>query len=96
MSSNESAPSTPGYFSFQTFITPLLVKILYVLWSIVIILGWPVATIIAFANGGAVAGIVAGIGGFFACVISLVSARLVCEMMIVIFRIYEELRDRKM
>ena len=94
MSSTESK-STPGYFSFQTFITPTLVKILYVLWSIVIVLSWPVTTILAFGQGGVWAGVVAGVAGFFGCIIGLIVARLVCESVIVIFRIYEELRDRK-
>ena len=100
MSTNEAeaTPSTSpaaSYFNFKTFITPTLVKILYILWSALIVLVWPIATIIAFANAGALQGIITGIVMLFACAFQLVFARLFCEMTIVVFRIYEELRDKK-
>jgi len=99
MSSGESeSPSTSSgpsdFFNFRSFISPALVKFLYVLWSIVIVLVYPISVIAAFTNG-ARAGVVAIVAGFIGTIIGLLFARILCETMIVLFRIYEELRDRK-
>ena len=100
MSGNETeVPSASeglsGFLHFKTFITPLLVKILYLLQSVFILLSYPILVIVAFAKGDVVAGLLTAIVGLFVCAGALLAVRLWCEMTIVIFRIYEELRDRK-
>ena len=90
-----STSSLWDFLNFRTFVAPTLVKIIYILQSVLIVISWFGGTIRVFANSGTLVGVgVLVLGGIF-CVFGLLFVRVMCEMLIVLFRIYEELRDRK-
>ena len=76
------------FLNFETMITPAIMKVLYIIGSVIIILSalWAI-----FAIGGA--------GGFFSGliggIIGLVVFRIVCEQMILFFSIHHELNEIK-
>ncbi len=84
-------------FSFKTFITPKLVRILYILLLALIAIG----TVLSFIGGLATlfsrGGFIAGVGIIIAtpifAVIYLIMARVSMEITIVIFQIAEHLGD---
>ncbi len=75
-------------FSFSTFITIRIVKVLYILMLALIALGWLFMVIGAFSRGP-VAGLGALILGTLGAIIYVIFARISLEMIVVIFRIGE-------
>jgi hypothetical protein len=96
-------PRGPGFWSrffdlsFEEFITPSLIKVLFVIAMVVIGLGVLGAIVMGFVSSGALGIfilIAALIGGFF----YLLVARVMLEMVVVFFRIRdntEELAKKK-
>ena len=74
-----------SFLSFDLMITPSIMKIVYIVGSIVIALG----ALVAMFTGG-VPGFFAGlIGG----AIALVYFRVLCELMVLFFKMHEELKQ---
>ena len=93
------------HFNFRTFITPTIIKALYMASIIIAVLIWLFVTFSAFAGAsyggrhasdGPVVGIIVFIVGAIVCAGAILYMRLAYELIIVFFRTYEELRDFRM
>lgn len=89
---------TKGFFtslfdySFSSFITPRIIKVLYVLTTLVLAL-WTLADIfIAFRLSSGL-GILALVFGPLVFVLSMIYARVVLELLIVFFRMHEDVQE---
>ena len=85
-------------YSFSSFVTPRIIKILYVLATIVIAL-WALVLVLAGFNVSSGAGLLmlVVVGPLF-FVVSMIYARVVLELIIVFFRIHgnvQEIRDER-
>ncbi|MCL2580414.1 MAG: DUF4282 domain-containing protein [Oscillospiraceae bacterium] len=87
----QSPPAHPGsmdfgsFLSFDVMITPMIMKIIYIIGSVVIVL----AALVAMFTGG-VAGVFAGlIGG----ALGLVYFRVICEVMILFFKMHKDIKQ---
>ncbi len=76
-------------FSFTTFVTSKLIKVLYVLSIVCAALGWLFLIIIGFTVSTALGVLMLLIGGPLLFLLSVIYARVLLEIMIVIFRISE-------
>ena len=79
-------------FSFREFITPSIIKVLFILAMVVIGLGVLAAIIIGFMTGAGT-GVFVLIGSLIYGFIMLLFARVWLEIVIVFFRIHEDTRD---
>lgn len=76
-------------FSFSTFITLRVVKLLYILIIALLAIEWLVAVIAAFAAAGFGGGLGAMITMALAVVVQIIFARIGLELVVVMFRIGE-------
>jgi len=80
-------------YSFSSFITSRIIKVLYVLTTIVAAL-WTLAIILIAFNASSTLGILALlIGGPIFFVITMIYARVGLELLMVIFRIHENVQE---
>lgn len=80
-------------YSFRSFITSRIIKVLYVLTTIVVAL-WTLAVIlIAFKASPTLGGLTLLIGGPLLFVITMIYARVGLELLMVIFRIHENVEE---
>lgn len=82
-------------FSFSSFVGPKLIKVLYVLITVVTGLTWLLYIIFGFASGYPILGLLALIGGGIFSVISLAFSRVTLEFFMAIFRMSEDIRMLK-
>ena len=97
--SSEPAEMAKGFvgslfdLSFKSFITPKLIQVIYII-LIVIAAIMTLGLIVSSFSQGAVAGIIALLLSPIIFLIYVLFARVYLELVIVLFRIYEEIRDR--
>jgi uncharacterized membrane protein len=77
-------------YSFSAFITSRIVTVLYVLTTIVVALWTVLIVLLAFKASAGLGVFVLVIGGPIFLVISMIYARVGLELLIVIFRIHED------
>ena len=82
-------------FSFTTFATPGLIKILYIVGTALLLLGWLGFTIVNFANSGAVAGILTFLLGAVVVLFYLAFLRLSLEFYFAVVRMSEDIHHRR-
>ncbi|GAA1468686.1 DUF4282 domain-containing protein [Nocardiopsis exhalans] len=97
----QPAPARTGFFgalfdfSFREFITARIIKVVYILWLIMIAIGFLFGLISAIAMMGdddfGFLGVPMLIGTFVGTAISVLLSRIVLELLIVAFRISEDL-----
>ena len=80
-------------YSFSSFITSKIIKVLYVLTTIVVALWTLFIIIIAFKASSALGILALLIGGPIYFVMTMIYARVGLEVLMVIFRIHEDVRD---
>jgi len=80
-------------FSFDTFVTPMLVKALYVIVTVALFLAWIIAIVIGFTEGAG-AGLLALIGGAVAVIIYLALIRMSLELYYAVIRMSEDVHRR--
>lgn len=80
-------------FSFDSFVTPMLVKALYVIVTIALFLGWLFGIITGFVNGVGT-GLLFLIGGAIAVVIYLALIRMSLELYYAVIRMSEDVHRR--
>jgi hypothetical protein len=76
-------------FSFKHFITLSVIKVLYLLFIVLIAIGWLGMVIMGFVSGGILGGLGALIIGTVVVVIEVIAVRVWLELICVIFRIGE-------
>src|SRR5699024_1036817 len=81
-------------FSFDTFVTPMLVKALYVIVTVALFLAWIIAIVIGFTEGAG-AGLLALIGGAVAVIIDLALIRMTLELYYAVIRMSEDVHRRR-
>jgi Domain of unknown function (DUF4282) len=80
-------------YSFSSFITPRIIKILYVLTTIVLAL-WTLAIVfVAFRSSSALGILTLVIFGPLYFVIAMIYARVLLELLIVFFRIHSDVEE---
>ena len=79
-------------FSFTSFVTTKIIKVLYVLITILVVLSWLGYSVIAFQASAALGALVFVVIGPLFGLIVLAFWRLVLESFVVVFRIAEDLR----
>lgn len=82
-------------FSFTTFATPGLIKILYIVGTALLLIGWLGFTIVNFAGSGAVAGIVTFLLGAVVVLFYLAFLRLSLEFYFAVVRMSEDIHHRR-
>ena len=87
-----SGGSWGDHFHFRSFITPMIIKVTYILCVVAAVPVW-LGFVAVAAKEGPKEAIVVFVVGLAVCVGFIFSIRLYCELFIVLFRIYEELRD---
>ncbi len=80
-------------FSFSHFITPIIVKVVYVLATIALVLGWLVFLIAGFSQSVGL-GVVVLILGPIAVIIYLAFIRMTLEFYLAIVRMSEDIHHR--
>lgn len=80
--------------SFTNFVTTKLIKILFILTMVALTIGYLIITIMAFAASAAAGVFMMFIFGPLAVFFYLLWARVFYELIIVIFRIFENTRDQ--
>ena len=80
--------------SFTRYITPSIVKAVYVLIMVVIVLGWIAYTFAAFVRSPG-AGLLFLLGGALVGLLYLVVARITLELYLAVIRIAEDVRELK-
>lgn len=83
-------------YSFTSFITPRIIRVLYILATILISLWTLVLVVAAFNASSTVGGLMLVVGGPLFFLISMIYARVLLELIIVFFRIngnVKEIRD---
>ncbi|MDN5795617.1 MAG: DUF4282 domain-containing protein [Intrasporangium sp.] len=80
-------------FSFTHFVTPKLVRFVYVLITVFLGLLWLVSTITAFATDASV-GLLALVGGGFVFLIYLALSRMSLEFFLSVVRMSEDIHKR--
>lgn len=81
------------FLLFKTLIAHTLVKVFFYIGIVFLILGYFAMTVLALFNEGIGAGLGVGIFGLFFVVFYLILLRVSAEMMIVMFQIYDELKE---
>lgn len=90
--SGESNPfAALADFSFSRFATPGLIKLLYVIGTVLLVLVWLGYTIVAFASGVTALGFVALIGGLVGVVFYLMFLRVTLEFFYAVVRMSEDI-----
>jgi len=77
------------FLSFETMITPMIIKVIYVAGSVIIVL----IALIAMFGGIAGGSFGAFFGGIFGGAVGLVAYRVYLEILILLFNIYRELKE---
>lgn len=78
---------------FRTYLSPILIIIVYWLF-VVMSIGYGVTTILFFAATGSAVLILLGIVvGVIVIILGLIFSRISCEMMMIQFRIHEQLKE---
>ena len=72
------------FMAFRKFVTPLVIQVLF--WLGVI--GVVILSLYTMVSGGGAAGFLTGL---LALVFGIISVRVYCELLILLFRIYDEL-----
>jgi hypothetical protein len=80
-------------YSFSSFITSRIIKVLYVLTTIVVALWTLVIILVAFKASSALGIVALVIGGPIFFVITMIYVRVGLELLIVIFRIHENVHE---
>lgn len=80
-------------FSFNHFVTPIIIKVVYVLATIVLALAWIIFVIAGFANGVG-AGILVLIGGAILALLYLALIRMTLEFYMAVVRMSEDIHKR--
>lgn len=80
-------------FGFNRFVTPYVVKFLYILLTVVIVVGYVAVVISAFTES-AVLGLLALIGGAVAALIYLILIRVTLEFYYAVVRMSEDIHRR--
>jgi hypothetical protein len=94
------APADTSFFaslfdlSFASFVTPRLIKALYVLVMIALALAWLIFLIFGF-HAGALAGLLALVGGAIIVLLYLLLARVILEFYMAVFRIADDVQALK-
>ncbi len=81
-------------FSFQHFVTPRLIRLLYALSLIAAVLATLTWMFSGFGSGSYLYGLFTFVTGPVAFVIYILSARVVMEVILAIFQIAEKLREK--
>lgn len=95
----EQQPSPKGFFaalfdfSFGTFITPIIVKVVYVISVVLIGLGWLIYVIFGFAKSPGL-GLLILIVGAVAALVYLAFIRMTLEFYLAIVRMSEDIHRR--
>jgi hypothetical protein len=93
------APDAKGFFGalfdfkFSTFVTPMIIKFVYVLAMVVLVLGWLVWLIVGFSQG-AEYGVAALVLGPIVLVIYLAFIRMTLEIYFAVVRMSEDINRR--
>jgi uncharacterized membrane protein len=80
-------------YSFSSFITSKIVKVLYVLTTIIVALWTLVLILLGFRASSGAGVLMLVVGGPLFFVITMIYTRVVLELLIVIFRISENVRE---
>ncbi len=80
-------------FSFNSFITPIIVKVVYVLVFIAVILTWIIGVVAGFSRGG-IYGILAVVFGAIGSLLYLCFARMILEFFISVVRMSQDIHQR--
>jgi hypothetical protein len=95
-----SGPSSKGFFgalfdvSFSTFVTPMIIKVVYVLGMVVIGIATLIFAFSGFAGDSPAFGIVTLIVGPIVGVLYLAFFRMFCEFYLAIVRMSEDIHQR--
>ena len=90
----DNKKSFSDFLNFDVMITPTIMKVYYIVFSILGALGMLFTLMAAFAGQMGGAGAVVGfIIGLIAAAVYLLLFRIVCEMMILLFKVYGELKN---
>jgi hypothetical protein len=81
-------------FSFQHFVTPRLIRLLYALSLLAAVLATVTWMFSGFSSGSILSGLFTFVTGPVAFVLYVLSARVVMEVILAIFQIAEKLRDK--
>jgi uncharacterized membrane protein len=81
-------------FSFQHFVTPRLIRLLYALSLIAAVLATLTWMFSGFGSGNYLYGLFTFVTGPVAFIIYILSARVVMEVILAIFQIAEKLREK--
>lgn len=93
------AQETAGFFkalfdfSFTHFVTPIIVKVVYVLITVALVLGWLVFTLISFTQSAG-GGLLVLILGAIVVIVYLALARMTLEFYLAIVRMSEDIHKR--
>lgn len=79
-------------YSFSFFVTSKIIKVLYVLTTIVVALWTILFIVLAFKASAAIGAVMLLIGGPIFFLISMIYARVVLEVLIIFFRISENVQ----
>lgn len=82
-------------FSFNSFATPGLIKLLYVVGAVLLVLGWLGFTIVNFAVSGPVAGIGTLVLGAIGVLFYLAFLRVLLEFYYAVVRMSEDIHNRR-
>ncbi len=95
MPEQKSALSALFDFSFSSFATPGLIKLLYVMGAALLVLGWLGYTVFGFAVVGAGAGIAFLLLGAVVVLFYLAFLRLILEFYYAVVRMSEDIHNRR-
>lgn len=96
----ESSPRKPGFFGalfdfrFEHFVTPTIVRVVYVVATVVLVLGWLVFTVVSFAQNGAGGGLAVLVLGALGVLIYLCLIRMTFEFYLALVRLSEDVHHR--
>lgn len=82
-------------FSFNSFATPALIKIVYIVGTALLVLGWLGFTITTFATGEPLLGLLAFVGGAIVVLFYIAFLRLVLEFYYAVVRMSEDIHNRR-
>ena len=92
----DNKKSFSDFLNFDLMITPTIMKVYYIVFSILGALGMLFTLMATFAGQMGGAGAVVGfIVGLIAAAVYLLFFRIVCEMMILLFKVYGELKHMR-
>ncbi|MBC8094077.1 MAG: DUF4282 domain-containing protein [Pseudonocardia sp.] len=82
-------------FSFSTFATPGLIRLLYIVGTVLLVLGWIGFTITTFATAGAGGGIITLLLGAVVVLFYLAFLRVLLEFYYAVVRMSEDIHNRR-